>query len=222
MAEYDNSVAPDGTIVEAPSGVITERKGEPSLPSMARGVVKDTMQKLAADKREHNCDICAKMNKDIAVAKAEVMTFVGGLRTTIEGLFAGTSSSPAVEDIKQQISAVKAKVKAIKKEIEPIQEQIKAVQEYIQEMQKLIAEIQALPAQLQAMFQSCLAEATSGITQAINEIKSAPNAIASEVKAVAQPAIDTANAIKNQVTSIPAAASDVDVTVSVTQNTTLS
>lgn len=216
----DDSIAASGTVVTPPEGIITERKGEPSLPSMARGVVKDTMQKLAADKREHNCDICAGMNKDIAVAKAEVMMFVGQLRTTIEGLFAGTSSSPAVEDIKQQIAAVKAKVKAIKKEIEPIQEQIKAVQEYIQEMQRLIAEIQALPAQLQGMFQACLAEATSGITQAINEIKSTPAAIVSEVKAAAQPAIDTVKDIQTQVSSVQATASEV--TVSVTQTSTLS
>jgi archaellum component FlaC len=220
MADYDNSVADQNTVIASPSGVVTERVGEPSLPSVARGVIKETMQELAAAKREHNCDICAGVNKDIAVAKAEIMLFVGTLRTTIEGLFAGTSSNPAVEDIKQQISAVKAKVKAIKKEIEPIQEQIKAIQAYIKEMQDLIAYIQSLPGELQAMFQACLSEATAGITQAINEIKSTPGAIVAEVKAAAQPAIDTVKDVTAAVNSVPAAATDV--VVSVTPNTTLS
>lgn len=213
MAEYDNSVAADGTKISAPSGVITERVGEPSLPSMARGVVKDTMQKLAADSREHNCDICAGLNKDIAVAKAEVMLFVGGIRTTIEGIFAGTSSSPAVEDIKQQISAVKAKVKALKKELEPVQEQIKAVQEYVAEMQRLIAEIQALPAQLQGMFQACLAEATAGLTGAVNDIKAETTGVITEAtKAVTDP-------IKEEIGNITTTVSEAQ---SVTANTTLS
>lgn len=172
MAEYDNSVASDGSVVTPPSGVITERTGEPSLPSMARGVVKDTMQQLAANNREHNCDICSGLNKDIATAKAEVMTFVGELRTSIEGLFAGTSTNPAVEDIKQQIAAVKAKVKSIQKQLQPIQDQIKAVQQYIADMQALIKEIQSLPAQLQTLLQGCLADATKGLTDAVNEAKS--------------------------------------------------
>jgi archaellum component FlaC len=216
MADYDNSVADQNTVIASPAGVVTERVGEPSLPSVARGVIKETMQELAAAEREHNCDICAGVNKDIAVAKAEIMLFVGGLRTTIEGLFAGTSSNPAVEDIKQQISAVKAKVKAIKKEIEPIQEQIEAIQAYIKEMQELIAYIQSLPDELQALLQACLSEATAGITQAINEIKSTPGAIINEVKTAAQPLVDEFNNIEAAVNEIPAAATDVVVSVTPT------
>ena len=53
MADYDNSVADQNTIIASPAGVVTERVGEPSLPSVARGVIKETMQELAAAKREH-------------------------------------------------------------------------------------------------------------------------------------------------------------------------
>jgi iron-sulfur cluster repair protein YtfE (RIC family) len=160
------------------------------------------MQEAAALNREHNCDICAGMNKDLAIAKAEVMLFVGQLRTSIEGIFAGISSNPAVEDIKQQISAVKAKIKLVKKEIEPIQEQIKALQEYAQEMQKLIQEIQNAPAELQALLQACLAEATGSLTSTVNDIKTiATGGIAAEVAAVVDPIKAETDAITDSVTT---------------------
>jgi chromosome segregation ATPase len=216
MADQLDSIAEQGTVITAPTNTTWQANNASTLTGGAVGRVKGTMQELAAAKREHNCDICAGVNKDIAVAKAEIMLFVGELRTTIEGLFAGTSSNPAVEDIKQQISAVKAKVKAIKKEIEPIQEQIEAIQAYIKEMQELIAYIQSLPSELQALLQACLSEATAGITQAINEIKSTPGAIINEVKSTAQETINTVKDIEAAVNEIPAAATDVVVSVTPT------
>ena len=175
---------------------------------MARGVVKGTMQEAAALNREHNCDICAGMNKDLAIAKAEVMLFVGQLRTSIEALFAGTSTNPAVEDIKQQISVVKAKIKMVKKEIEPIQEQIKALQEYAKEMQQLIEDIKNAPAALQALLQACLAEATASLTSTVNEIKAiATGGITEAVAAVVDP-------IKSEVKDITDAANAVTTTTS--------
>lgn len=212
MAEQIDSIAEQGTVITAPEGTTWQFKDSSTIPGISTRV-KGTMSELASYKREHNCDICAGVNKDIAVAKAEIMLFVGTLRTTIEGLFAGTSSNPAVEDIKQQIAAVKAKVKAIKKEIEPIQEQIKAIQAYIKEMQELIAYIQSLPGELQALLQACLSEATAGITQAINEIKSTPAAILAEAKAAAAPAIQLVEDTTKAVTSVQAAATDVVVSV---------
>jgi chromosome segregation ATPase len=143
------------------------------------------------------------LNKDLAIVKAEVMLFVGQLRTSIEALFAGTATNPAVEDIKQQISAVKAKIKLIRKEIEPIQEQIKALLEYAQEMQKLIQEIQNAPAELQALLQACLAEATASLTSTVKEIADiASGGITGAVAAVVDP-------IKAEIKEITDAAADV-------------
>ena len=212
MAEYDNNIATvtdNGVETNGPiPSVDTKRVGEPSLPAMARGVVKGTMQEAAALNREHNCDICAGMNKDLAIAKAEVMLFVGQLRTSIEALFAGTSTNPAVEDIKQQISVVKAKIKMVKKEIEPIQEQIKALQEYAKEMQQLIEDIKNAPAALQALLQACLAEATASLTSTVNEIKAiATGGITEAVAAVVDP-------IKSEVKDITDAANAVTTTTS--------
>jgi len=192
MAEYDNNLAEvtdNGVETNGPKpSTDTKRIGEPSVPALARGVIKGTLQQAAALNREHNCDICAPVNKELAVVKAEVMIFVGQLRTSIEGIFAGLAANPAVEDIKQQISAVKAKIKLVKKEIEPIQEQIKALQEYAQEMQKLIQEIQNAPAELQALLQACLTEATASLTSTIKEVADiASGGITGAVAAIVDP-----------------------------------
>lgn len=218
MAEQIDSpqVAPvdsSGVETNPPSTDFTTiQVGAPSLPAISRGIVKKTIQEFAAENRIHNCDICAGLNKDIASAKAEVMAFVGGLRTSIEEIFSGTASNPAVEDIKQTIAAAKAKIKLIKKEIEPIQEQIKAMQEYIQKMQEIIQEIQNAPAELAALLQACLAEATGSLQQTMNEVKSlATGTVTEAVAAVVDP-------IKSEIKEITDTVSATE-TVSVTQNT---
>ena len=209
MAEMNNNTAPvsaDGVTETSPpkppAQIIAFAEGEPSNAKMSRGDTQNSMQLLAANNREHNCDICAGMNKDIAVAKAEVMLFVGGLRKSIEALFAGTSTNPALEDIQQQIKAIKAQVKAIKKEIEPIQEQIKALQAYAKEMQQLIQDIMNLPADLQRLFIGCLSEATASLNATVNEIKSiGVDAYKETIADLVDPIKTEARAIKEAITT---------------------
>jgi iron-sulfur cluster repair protein YtfE (RIC family) len=195
-----------------PSGQVQEEPGKPTTAPLARGIFQGTALEKAYKERAHNCDICAGMNKDLAVAKAEVMLFVGELRKSIDALFASTAMNPVVEDVKAAISAAKAKIKAIQKEIEPVQEQIKAMQNYIKKMQEIIQEIQNAPAELQALLQACLAEATSGLNAAISEVKSIQGTVTGAVTAVTDP-------IKQQVTDITKAVDDAQATV--TQTTTL-
>ena len=186
-----------------PAGQKQEEIGKPLTAPLARGVFEGTALEKAYKERAHNCDICAGMNKDMAKAKAEIMLFVGGLRTTIEGFFAGMAANPAVEDIKQQISSAKARVKAIQKEVEPIQEQIKELQAYAQKMAEIVREIQNAPAELQALLQACLAEATSALTSTITEIKTiATGGITDSIKAVTDP-------IKAEITTIQDTAASV-------------
>lgn len=186
-----------------PAGQVQEEVGKPLTAPLARGVFEGTALEKAYKERAHNCDICAGMNKDMAKAKAEIMLFVGGLRTTIEGFFASISSNPAVEDVKQQISSAKARVKAIQKEIEPIQEQIKVLQEYAQKMIQIIQEIQNAPAELQALLQACLAEATSELTSTITEIKTiATGGITDSIKAVTDPIATEIATIQDAATSV--------------------
>jgi hypothetical protein len=151
-----------------PTGVILETVGQPTNSPSARGVVKNTLQGIAANNRVHNCDVCSGLNKDIAVLKSQVMGIVKQIRTALEGLFASTASNPVVEEAKQTIEALKAKAKLIKKEIQPIIDEIKAYQQYIKDLQELIAYIQSLPAELQQLLASCLTEATGSLKDALS------------------------------------------------------
>ena len=143
-----------------PAGIIVESVGQPTTSPSARGVVSNTPQGRAANNRTHVCNVAAEINKDVAVLKSEVMGLVKQIRTALEGLWAGTSSNPVIENAKEIVESLKAKAKIIQKELEPIIDEIRAVQEYIKYLQDLIRYIQSLPAQLQALLAKCLAEAT--------------------------------------------------------------
>lgn len=151
-----------------PTGVVLETVGQPTNSPSARGVVKNTLQGIAANNRVHNCDVCSGLNKDVAALKSKVMGIVKDIRTALEGLFASTASNPVVEEAKQTIEALKAKLKLVQKEIQPIVDEIKAYQQYIKDLQDLIAYIQTLPAELQQLFAACLAEATGSLKTALS------------------------------------------------------
>ena len=151
-----------------PTGVVLETVGQPTNSPSARGVVKNTLQGIAANNRVHNCDICSGLNKDVAALKSQVMGIVKDIRTALEGLFASAASNPVVEEAQQTIEALKAKVKLVQKEIKPIVDEIKAYQQYIKDLQELIAYIQTLPAELQQLLSSCLAEATGSLKEALS------------------------------------------------------
>ena len=151
-----------------PPGVVLETVGQPTNSPSARGVVKNTLQGIAANNRVHNCDVCSGLNKDVAALKSEVMGIVKEIRLAAEGLFASAEANPMVEEAKQTIAALKAKVKLVQKEIQPIIDEIKAYQQYIKDLQELIAYIQTLPAELQKVFASCLTEATGSLKDALS------------------------------------------------------
>lgn len=185
-----------------PAGQVQEEVGKPTTAPLARGVFDKTALQKAYKERAHNCDVCAGVNKDIAIAKAKVMLFVGDLRKTIEGIFASTAGDPMVEDIKAQISAAKAKIKEVQKEVKAAQDQIKELQAYVQKMQQIIQEIQNAPAELRALLEACLAEATSGMTAAMNQITSITTDVTSQVKQIGA---DAASQVTQIVNSIPTA-----------------
>lgn len=205
-----------------PTGQVQEEPGKPTTAPLARGVFEGTALEKAYKERAHNCDICAGMNKDLAVAKAEVMLFVGGLRKSIDELFASTASNPVVEDIKGNISAAKAKIKALQKELEPVTDQIKALQNYIKKMQEIIQEIQNAPAELQALLQGCLQEATAGLNQAISEIKAiTTGAVTETISAVVDPIKQQVSDITTAVTATTDTITQITPNVTVTVNSSL-
>ena len=175
-----------------PNGIIVESVGQPTTSPSARGVVANTPQGRAANNRTHVCNVAAEINKDVAVLKSEVMGLVKQIRTALEGLWAGTSSNPVIENAKEIVESLKAKIKIIQKELEPIIDEIRAVQEYIKYLQDLIRYIQSLPAQLQALLAKCLAEATVELKTAQQLVGTLTDqtAVLNELKAEVQSVID--------------------------------
>lgn len=187
-----------------PNDIIVESVGQPTVSPSARGIVANTPQGKAADNRTHICNVAVEINKDVALIKSEVMGIVKTIRTTLEGLWAGTSSIPIVEEAKEVALALKAKVKLIQKEIEPIIDEVRAYQEYITYLQDLVRYIQSLPAQLQTLLAKCLSEATQSLdaaqqavstltdqTQVLNNLKSEVQAAVDIQEAVASAGIES-------------------------------
>ena len=176
-----------------PAGVVIETVGQPTVPPIARSVVSNTSQGAAANNRVHNCDICAGLDKDVAVLKSKVMGFVKQLRLATEALFAGYGTNPLVEQAKATVKALKQKIKLIQKELKAITDEIKAYKAYIDYLKKLIAYINSLPAELQKIFAQCLSEATASLSQALSAQASLVDASASlaAAQAAAQAVIDS-------------------------------
>lgn len=188
-----------------PNGIIVESVGQPTTSPSARGVVANTPQGQAANNRTHICNVAVEINKDVAVVKSQVMGIVKQIRTALEGLWAGTSSTPIIEEAKEIALALKAKIKLIQKELEPIIDEIRAYQEYIQYLQQLVAYIQSLPAQLQELLAKCLAEATVELKTAQQVVGTLTDqtAILNELKAEVQAVVDVQETVaSSNVTSI--------------------
>ena len=175
-----------------PADIIVESVGQPTTSPSARGVVSNTPQGKAANNRTHVCNVAVEINKDVAVVKSQVMGIVKQIRTALEGLWAGTSSNPVIENAKEIVESLKAKIKIIQKFIEPIIDEIRAYQEYIQYLQELVTYIQSLPAQLQALLAKCLAEATVELKAAQEVVSTLTDqtAVLNELKTEVQSAIN--------------------------------
>lgn len=187
-----------------PDGVIVEEVGQPTVSPSARGIVANTPQGIAANNRTHVCNVAVEINKDVAVIKSEVMGIVKLIRTTLEGLWAGTSSTPIIEEAKEFAAALKAKVKLIQKELEPIIDEIRAYQEYITYLQDLVRYIQSLPEQLQQLLAKCLSEATESLAAAQQAVSvlTDQTQVLNTLKAEVQAAISVQEAAATANTSV--------------------
>jgi len=183
-----------------PAGIVLESVGQPTVPPIARSVVSKTSQGAAANNRIHNCDICAGLDKDVAVLKSKVMGVVKSLRLAAEALFAGASTTPIVEEAKATIKALKQKIKLIQKELKPIVDEIKAYQAYIAYLKKLIAYINSLPAELQKLYAQCLSEAQSSLTQALSA-SAALTDVSADLTAQQKAAQDKIDLVTNSITA---------------------
>jgi hypothetical protein len=185
-ASYDKSkgFSPQSSLKPAtpPAGQIQYQVGQPTLAPLARGQVANTAISQANSNLAHVCDIPAGIKFEIAKLTISVSGLINTLRTTIEGLWASTASSPFADEIRNAIKTIKAKVKQIQKFIRDQLEPLKDIQAFIQSLQELIQYIATLPARIAKFLSECLGAATQGISDAINVGKD----IAKEVEGIRQ------------------------------------
>ena len=162
---------------QVPTGQVQFAQGQPTTSPLARGVFNNTPYQKAYQNLAHNCDITAEASKQIAKLKAFVMGLVTEARLAIEALFAGTSSSPVFEQIKQAITYIKQKIKLIQKELQPITDALQAVKTYVELAVAMVKYILSLPAYLIALLKDCLAKFTSIVNLGNQEISSVVNTI---------------------------------------------
>lgn len=189
---YDKSkgFSPQSNLKPAtpPSGQIQYQVGQPTIAPLARGQVANTAISQANANLAHVCDIPASIKFEIAKLTIQVSGLINALRTAIEGLWAGTVSSPFADEIRNAIKTIKAKIKQIQKFIRDQLEPLKDIQAFIQSLRDLIEYIATLPARIAAFLKQCLSEATKGISDAINVGKD----IAKEIEGIRQDALAVA------------------------------
>jgi hypothetical protein len=204
---YDKSkgFSPQSNLKPAtpPTGQIQYQVGQPTLAPLARGVVANTAISQANSNLAHVCDIPAGIKFEIAKLTISVSGLINTLRTTIEGLWASSTASPFVDEIRNAIKTIKAKVKQIQKFIRDQLEPLKDIQAFIQSLRDLIQYIATLPTRIAAFLKQCLSEATKGISDAINVGKD----IAKEIEGIRQDqlavVLDKQLSIENEKASSP-------------------
>jgi uncharacterized protein YukE len=177
-----------------PSGQTQYTPGQPTTAPLARGIVENTAIAKTNNDRVHVCDITGPLRYSIAFASLKIGQAIQAIRAALTALWAGTSSSPFADEVRNIIKAIKAKIKLVQKFIKNVTEKLSVIQDVIKQLQQLVAYISNLPAKLAAMLKQCLADATASLKDAITNSKSIVDSQSTGVIADAATTITTTTA----------------------------
>lgn len=158
---------PEDTAPESTYG--EPQPGQSSLPLQAQGQVTNTGIESSDNDRIHVCDVCAKLNLDIAKEKLKQLIDVSAIRAEMKALFTADSSSPLVENVKDIVTTLKAQAKLVKQYTDAINEEISAVNEYVKYVEDTIKYIESLPAEAQKLLAGCLSDLKSSLKSVLSE-----------------------------------------------------
>lgn len=174
------------TVPVPPEGQTQYAEGAPTTAPMARGQYANTALSVANDNRSHNCDVVAGLAKDAAILKSGIGKAIGAARSAVDALVASIETSPAAQDIKNEITAAQTKAAAIKQELAPQIAESQALQQYAAKMKALISEIQSAPAELQKVLATCLSEAQASYAETTAQLAAATKASAAAANTSAE------------------------------------
>ena len=146
-------------------------KGNPTQPALSRSIVTGTAVGTSNDNLAHVCDITGNLRYSIAFVSLQIKELIEAIRKAIQGLWAGSSSSPFADGVRTTVNAIKAMVKQIKKLIDKANEVAGVINGYIKQLQELIAYIASIPARIAKFLKDCLSEVTASIKDAITNAK---------------------------------------------------
>lgn len=151
------------------SGVVTDRKGEPSLPGLSRTIEK-TGRQISNANREHVCDFADFVRNSMAAAKTGTNIIAQAIRTALQALIKALAPSPAGSALSEQIKTLKRLITRATEILKAVNEGIATVALYVKKINALIQYLLSLPAKLLAMFKQCLSEAYAELAEGVRLI----------------------------------------------------
>jgi uncharacterized protein YqeY len=225
MADDSNNLADtaaDGTEINPPA-VLKEgdapQPGQPTLPGLSRGSMKNTTIDQMNNSLAHVCDFATELQKNNKLKlwlKAQAATIREAIRKVLTALgFSDVTgqSSWATETLK----AITRELKKFNKEVlKPIMDFEKIVIEYIAKLKKIIAWILSLPAKLAALLSDCIKKLTMLIASTFSDLggDGAPSELSTSTKELIAAAKETtATTLKTINTAVKTAATAAAVVV---------
>jgi hypothetical protein len=184
-----------------PEGVVTDRKDEPSLPALARGVITNTGIELSDKNLAHACDVTPYIRQSMAAARIATGQIAQAIRAGIKALLAGFGTSPGSSAIAEYIKSLGKLLNRITKIIKEINDYVELFNTYVQQIKAIIEYILSLPEQLLAIFKKCLSEAYAEIARGLALIVGDFSVgTGGEFSQISQATKETLNELKNLTT----------------------
>jgi hypothetical protein len=153
------------------SGVVTDRKGEPSIPALTR-TIELTGRQISNANREHVCDFAIYVKHSMAAARFGTGQIAQGIRKAIQLLIKALSGVPGASAIAEQIKTFARLIKRVADILQEINDAIAVFTTYAKLINQLIQYILSLPAKLLVLFKKCLSEAYAQLAEGVRLIVS--------------------------------------------------
>lgn len=150
-----------------PTGVAIERKGEPSLPALAREIIDKTGRDISNANRDHACDFAMYVRANMAAARIGTGQIAQAIRKAVQALIKALSPSPGGSALAEQIRTYAKMIKRIADMLEEINDYIEVFVVYVKKIRQLIDYILGLPAKLLEMFKRCLSQAYAELAEGL-------------------------------------------------------
>ena len=153
-----------------PAGVAIDRKGEPSLPALAREVIEKTGRDISNANREHACDFAMYVRSTMAAARIGTGKIAQEIRKAIQLVIKALAPSPGGSAIAEQIRTFAKQIKRVADMLEEINDYVTVFATYVMKIKQLIEYILGLPAKLLGMFKQCLSQAYAELAEGLRLI----------------------------------------------------